>query len=329
VESPLEDPPTTGFQKLRTAWREALADPGFDAYVRAKLPESLKNISGFDPDEEFSPEPSQWSPMTYDAVFGLGLSMCRAGKAVEFFTGRDIFDQFRNLTFDGTSGKVVIMPETGTRNYTTLTYVLWNVQNYDKLDEQGRVQFQLAPTNYHQDGTWKPVEGIPFIYGDNSTDVPNSLPPVNMDPNYIGNAGRVVGYILMSIVMLCAIAAFVWLCWFHSNKVVLSAQPLFLLMVCVGALVMASTIVPLSLQEPISEAGLDIACMASPWLYVVGSTITFSPLFAKTRGIHNVRVVRRVWRIYDASTLHPNTLIPPATTGLQEPSARLYPCDFM
>ena len=218
VESPLEDPPTTGFQKLRTAWREALADPAFVAYVRAKLPESLKKISGFDPNALFGQEPSQLSPLTYDAITGLGLSMCRAGEATEFFTGPEIYDQFRNLTFDGTSGRVILIPETGTRNYTSLTYVLWNVQTYDKLDDQGRVQFQLAPTNYHQDDKWNAVEGIPFIYGDNSTEVPNSLPPVDMDMNYIGNAGRIVGYILMGIVMLCGLATLVWLTWFLATR---------------------------------------------------------------------------------------------------------------
>ena len=288
VEVPLEDPPTTGFQKLRTAWREALSNPDFDAYVRSKLPESMRNVSGFDPNAPFGLEPTSWSPVMYDAVTALGLSMCRAGTETEFIQGPSIFEYFRNLTFDGTSGTVAINPETGTRNYTTFEYAIWNVQNYDKLDDQGRVQFQLAPTNYHQDGKWNAVSGIPFIYGDNSTEVPDSLPPVNMDMNYIGNAGIIVGYILMAIIMLFGLAAFVWLCWFHSNKVVISAQPLFLLMVCLGAFVMAATIIPLSLQEPISESGLDAACMSRPWLYVVGSVITLSPLFAKTRGIHNV-----------------------------------------
>lgn len=215
--------------------------------------------------------------------------MCRAGQEVDFFTGEQIFDYFRNSSFDGMSGRVDITPETGTRNYTTLTFVLWNVQNYVLRDHQGNVQFQFAPTSYYLDGQWNEVENMTFLYGDNSTEAPDSLPPVNMDYNYIGTAGRIVGYVLMGIVMVFAIAAFVWLCWFHANKVVISAQPLFLLMVCVGAFVMASAIIPLSLEEPVSIAGLDIACMASPWLYVVGSVIAFSPLFAKTRGIHMVR----------------------------------------
>ena len=287
--TPLEENPTTGYQKLRTAWREALADPEFDAYVRSKLPEPFKNFSNFDPNAEFGLEPTQWSPLMYDAVAGLGLSMCRAGAETEFFTGPSIYDYFRNLTFEGTSGSVVVDPETGTRNFTTVTYVLWNVQNYAELDGQGNVQFQLAPTYVHQNGKWNEIEGKTFVYGDNSTTVPNSLPPVSMDMNYIGEAGLIVGYILMGIVVSFSVASFVWLVWFHSDKVVSSAQPLFLLMVCIGSFVMASTIVPLSLQEPISEAGLDIACMVSPWLYIVGSVITFSPLFAKTRGIHMVR----------------------------------------
>lgn len=289
VEYPLEDPPTSGFQKLRTAYREALADPVFVAYLREKLPPSLKNVSGFDPDAAFGVEPSTWSALNYDAVTALGLSMCQAGAQEEFFQGAAIYEYFRNLTFQGTSGKVALMPETGTRNYTTLTYVLWNVQNYEQRDEQGRVQFQLAPTSYFELGNWSAVEGMTYIYGDNSTEVPDPLPPVKLDPNYIAEAGVITGYVLMGIVMLFSIIAFVWLCWFRNHKVVSSAQPLFLLMVCIGSLVMASTIIPLSLQEPVSIAGLNIACMSSPWLYAVGSVLALSPLFAKTRGIHMVR----------------------------------------
>jgi hypothetical protein len=300
---PLEPNPTSGYQKLRTAWREALADPNFDDYVRAKVPTSVTEKEDYDHDAQFELEPSQQSPLVYDAVMALGLSMCLAGTDAEFFTGPTIYDYFRNLTFSGTSGNVDITPETGTRNYTTFTYVAWNVNFDDAPDEEGRVQYQLAPTSYYKNGKWNNVKGMSFIYGDGGTKPPDSLPPVSVDMNYIGRAGQITGYTLMGVVMGLAIASLSWLLWFRNHKVVSSAQPLFLLMVSIGTFVMASTIVPMSLQEPVPDSGLDTACMATPWIYVTGVVIAFSPLFAKTRGILMVRYTRSSWYCLFSSSL--------------------------
>ena len=283
----METNPSTGYQKLRTVWRETLADPDFDAYVRSKIPDSVKDMPGFEPDKPFDLEPNMVSPPLYDAVTALGLSMCSAGSDAEFFTGPEIYEYFRNLDFAGTSGRVLITPETGTRNYTTVPFVMWNVQDYPKKDSEGRVQFQIAPASSYN-GKWNSVEGMTFMYNGGSTETPESLPPVTMDMNYIGKTGQIIGYILMGIVMLCAIISFVWLVYYRNHEVIFSSQPVFLLMVSIGSFVMASTIIPLSLEEPVSAAGLDIACMSSPWIYIMGGVITLSALFAKTRAIHMV-----------------------------------------
>ena len=59
-------------------------------------------------------------------------------------------------------------------------------------------------------------------------------------------------------------------------------------MLCVGTVIMASSIIPLSLQEPVAQEGLDIACMAMPWLYTIGFSTAFSALFSKTWRINKV-----------------------------------------
>ena len=69
-----------------------------------------------------------------------------------------------------------------------------------------------------------------------------------------------------------------------------SSQPLFLVLVSLGSFVMVSAIIPLSYDETVSSdiSVLDSACMAGPWLYIIGAVIAFSAQFAKTRGIHKV-----------------------------------------
>jgi ABC-type sulfate transport system permease component len=58
-------------------------------------------------------------------------------------------------------------------------------------------------------------------------------------------------------------------------------QPRFLLLVCAGAAVIALSILPISIKDELSnDAGQDMACMAAPWLLVVGFTIgTFELLY--------------------------------------------------
>ena len=80
--------------------------------------------------------------------------------------------------------------------------------------------------------------------------------------------------------------------WFWKERVVSSSQPLFLVLVSVGSFVMISAIIPLSYDEMVTEdeSVLDRACMAGPWLYIIGAIIAFSALFAKTHGIHKVSI---------------------------------------
>jgi Trk-type K+ transport system membrane component len=76
-----------------------------------------------------------------------------------------------------------------------------------------------------------------------------------------------------------------------------AAQPLFLALVSIGSIVTSSTILPMSMEETTvayGEHGLDMACMAAPWLYFLGMNIAFSALFAKTVSVHQARIRQRV-----------------------------------
>lgn len=284
VRNPLEENPTSGFNQFRKSWREAIENDELVAYFKSRLPQSLDNVTGFDRNADFSPEPGPFGALVYDAIMALGYSMCHAQK--DFFAGAEVYEVFRNLDFEGASGTVRINNETGTRDFRTLTYTLLNVQDFEERDENGNVQFKLVPTNYYNDNGWETVEGNPFVFADGSTTPPDDLPPVDMDLNLIGEGGQIVGYSLMGVVMFCAVSSLVWMIWYRNMAVVRQSQPVFLFMVSLGTFVMSSTILPLSLEEPVEN--LDTACMASPWVYLSGAVVAFSALFAKTRGIYLV-----------------------------------------
>lgn len=286
----VQENPTSSHEQYRTAWRRNIADPQMDAYVRSRFPSTLSDVPGFSPNYQFSPETGAFSPFLYDAVTALGLSYCRAAAAAEGgFGGADVFDQFKMMDYPGASGQVQINAATGTRNYTTEVFSLLNVQEHE-IDASGNQTFKLVPTSYYQ-GQWKPVDiaGQVFEYANGGTQAPQSLPSPDLNRNFIGGTGRAVGYTLMGLIVGGAVISMLWLIWFGRERVVRSSQPLFLLMVAFGALVMASSIYPLSLEDNTSEDGLDTACMSAPWLYVSGVVIAFSSLLAKTRGVHKVR----------------------------------------
>lgn len=286
--APLEENPVTGYEKFRKAWRMAQADENFVEFLRSKLPMSLESIEGFDRELAISNEPGSFRPMLYDAVMGMALSMCRAGVEEEFFSGAQIYDEFRELDFEGASGNVRIFNETGTREFQSLTYAMWNIQSFEENDENGQPQVKLVPSLKYDNGNWTEIPGNPFLFTDGTNNPPESLPPVDQKMNFVGDPGRYAAYSLMGVVMLAAVASLVWMVVFWKERVVSSSQPLFLVLVSVGSFIMVSAIVPLSYDEMVTddEQVLDRACMAGPWLYIMGAIVAFSALFAKTRGIH-------------------------------------------
>ncbi|KAI2493752.1 G-protein coupled GABA receptor [Fragilaria crotonensis] len=275
---------------LAKATSGTVEDDAFTEYARSRVPTTLANITGFDPDFLISEEGAGLAPFVYDAVTGLALSYCRAANAanasVNFeFDGADVFAEFSILDINGASGNVEIIEETGTRNFTTVRFMLFNVQPYE-VDDNGIQSYKMVPVKFY-DNEWSVVEGRDYVYAEGGTATPSSLPPPQMEYNYIGETGRAVGYTLMGIVILGSCAAFVWMIFYRNERAIRSSQPLFLFMVAFGSLVMASCIIPLSVEEPVPESGLDAACMAAPWLYVSGAVIAFSSLLAKTRGVRH------------------------------------------
>jgi hypothetical protein len=105
----------------------------------------------------------------------------------------------------------------------------------------------------------------PFVYADSTTRVPADLSPLVQDWNLITPAFRGVGLTLGLLAMISSIGWMIWTLCHRKKDVVQSSQPFFLVQLCIGTLIMSSAIIPLSLQEPVSDRVLDICCMSIPW----------------------------------------------------------------
>lgn len=108
------------------------------------------------------------------------------------------------------------------------------------------------------------------------------------DMQYIGDI-RIFGDILASLVVVSALGFLVWTWCVRKSFVVRASQPVFLSLICIGALILGSSIVPLGLDdEDVSEEAASRACMAVPWLLVMGWSLLSSVLGAK---LHCVNMV--------------------------------------
>lgn len=289
-------PSILAYDRFYEAWKKAHEDEAFVQYVLNAFPASVKNVSGYNFSSVLS-DMGSWSLFLYDAVTALVLAMCNASEASAFFTGEQVFDRFKGTEFNGSSGLVRFDNGTGTRDYQTVRWAVWNCRfNGTTSNTNNAPRLSFVPSFHYEDFHW--TQKAPFVYANGSTAPPNSLPPVQVQNNYVGPVGRAVGYTFMAITLLSSILSVGWLFYYRATYVVVSSQPLFLLMISVGTFIMATTILPLGFEELVvdNEAALSRACMSVPWLYISGASFPLSAVLAKIRGVHKVRVTGKCRR---------------------------------
>jgi 7 transmembrane sweet-taste receptor of 3 GCPR/Receptor family ligand binding region len=226
--------------------------------------------------------------LTYDAMTALGLAACAVPKVL--FNGSELYGQLLQTEFNGVSGPVRFNRATGTRLSDELKYEVVNLLvSPEQRMSDGKVTFDQTKTSYIIDPAGVEMRG-PFIFPNGTTTPPEDLPP----PKQIGieHEAIIVGYTLAAVVMVTSVGWMYWT-WRNRNKdIVKAAQPLFLWQLCIGTLLIGSSIIPMSMQDN------EDACMIIPWLLSFGFVTTWSALFAKTwrlnRMVRSAQSFRRV-----------------------------------
>lgn len=90
-------------------------------HVRGALAD--RNVSMFR-SNDFAPTPTIYSMMTYDAVMALGIGGCQA--KADLFMGPELFESFKQVEFDGATGRLSFDKETGKRNPETVRHQIYN-----------------------------------------------------------------------------------------------------------------------------------------------------------------------------------------------------------
>ena len=110
-----------------------------------------------------------------------------------------------------------------------------------------------------------------------------------------------LAYAMLGINVVVMVGCAGWLYWQRESAPVRVSQPYFLVFVLLGCLISSCTILAMAQEDNGGTGGSGdtnnntseapvYACMAIPWLYSVGFSVTFGTLFAK------------IWRVYKMFT---------------------------
>jgi hypothetical protein len=100
------------------------------------------------------------------------------------------------------------------------------------------------------------------------------LPELEVYHNLIGSI-HVVRYILFGIVFSTALLCAAWTLQSRKTPVVRASQPIFLVVLCVGVLIMASSPIPLSFEDhgdrdSVNDREGALICMSIPMVGMFG-----------------------------------------------------------
>ena len=229
---------------------------------------------------------TKFSYTSYDAVMAMGIAACKSED--EFFSGQQLFDTLKKVEFKGVSGDVAFL-ETGTRRYDGLKYAFSNIMLDNAMSTNKTIALTSIVSIMIDFLSANPVsELVPFVFYDGTTTVPILLPKYEEILNLIGKGIRIFGWVLASLVIVMATGFGMFTYKYRNKNLVRSSQPIFLGMMCTGCVILASTVIPMSMQEPLSQGSLDSWCMSIPWLASIGFSTAFSAIFTKTYRIQKL-----------------------------------------
>jgi hypothetical protein len=283
-------PPDTALERMNDAWENLKKNElEWEDYLSKHMPK----MPAEDEEEEVghphhSGGASTYSLLAYDAVMALGLASCQAYKDEgEYPTGPKLINALKWVEFVGASGAVAFDNMTLTRKPDGIKYEIRNLlaehqTHHGKkliVMDNGSASIIIEQENIR--------EVYPFKYP-SWTEIPPDPMAVTVERNLIGTGHLSVCYSLCGVSMALTIVVGLWTYVNRNKPCVRESQPYFLGLLCLGAFLMATAMIPLGFQEDMEQGTLDAGCMAVPWLLASGFTLAYSALFSKVYRINQV-----------------------------------------
>ena len=271
-----------------TAWQQ-LNETFVDQLNTLYLP-LIHNQSGafFDAQPNYfqTHKPVNLASYVYDAVMSIGMGACQS-------PNKTLHEGILQSKFFGASGRVSYNHQ-GDRDLDNIPLGVYNIRRTTE-NENGIfvVSYQGVLTDLWTNSTgWKHAED--FVYADGSTVAPSAERDI-LEENFLSAWQRGVGLSLMVVTWLLSLGCVMLLQVFRQDPLVQRSQPFFMVLICVGSVLMATSIFTLSWDEGEgwSEGQLDTACMMTPWFFFVGQITVFASLISKLWRVDTVLQWRR------------------------------------
>ena len=305
------------YDRFLRDWRQVATDDAALDYINSKVPPwgaqaifTNGTVLEFNRTANyFLRNPSYIASYTYDAVVALGLGACYAQGNLSLiqptssvdsnisrmdwnttFSGSEHHSYTLASRFLGATGQVSFgIDGSFSRDPNTTYFVVSNIR--EQRTEEGTLSFFPVPTHFLELTTneWTSYRNRTFLFPGGATEPPPDLPPPDTVLVHLDPIARGICLALCGLAMLAALFFLYFTISKRENRIVKASQPEFLILICIGCLLMASTIIPLSMDTQVaSERGCDVACQSKFWLVSVGFCLTFTALFSKLWRVNRV-----------------------------------------
>lgn len=250
-------------------------------------------------------EPEYGTGFMYDAVMATAIGTCQA---LGYHTGdystlstRTQVDEIRRVNFTGASGRVAFEdnPDQSffARDPRGMVHIVLN------FFPPGTDELYRAPDLLFTDDTGKNLvvlDAGPPIFS-NGKDMPNEVLR-DLKVQYLSSWVRIFGFTLTGSTMALALVSAIWIYIRREHRILRASQPHFLYQICAGSAILMSSLIPMTFDgnQGWSNTQLDRACVAMPWLMIVGNILIYGALFTKLWRVHRVlQFSRRTVKIKD------------------------------
>ena len=238
----------------------------------------------------------------YDAVMSILMGACHALAASsssfsleningtpQAIPGMTHVRGIRSVNFTGASGLVTLPDGVRHNNITMGVFNLLPPPSRDSSGTDGDAA--TAPVGYvladsYKSGTNRgdlPVRTHvqDFTFADGGKVAPKFLRD-EPNQNHLGYRFRATGFVLFGVTTLCLLLCALWVIVHRDHEVVRLASPKLLVGLCFGALVEASCILLVSIDEGLKFPTIELLnriCHSVPWLLMIGHSINMGILF--------------------------------------------------
>ncbi len=288
------------YEQFVMEWKKLGIDSNKLAYINSKVPLAPDLEMNFSKSGDWfeTHAPNHVAVYAYEAIIGMGISACEAqaqasNEGRDTFTGIEHHTAFTNINFLSASGEVKIGPDNYSRNDISTYYVVSNILEKSSTDDETSTIILKGQDFAFYDalqGDWKryPVDNSSsttkdFIFANGSTQQPSDIGAVQEDMHLITTGIRSFCLVLSSVIIAVSVMFMIYTVANRSKRYIKMSQPPFLIMICLGTLLIGTSIIPLSIDEGVTQpiAKLNASCTSFPFLFCFGFVITFSALYSK------------------------------------------------